>query len=85
MLHQCFSNLTGELQGEYHELGKLTPEQTQFLLDKGYLFQIPSARNLLTGAGAARNWPDNRGVYGVWNVCMVGNVFGVLVVGMMCV
>jgi len=32
-------------------------------LERGFLFQIPSARNLLTGAGAARSWPDNRGIF----------------------
>ena len=25
--------------------------------------QVPSARNLLTGAGAARDWPHNRGIF----------------------
>lgn len=63
VLRQAFTGLQGELSGTYYELGALTPEQTQFLLDKGFLFQIPSARNLLTGAGAARSWPDNRGIF----------------------
>lgn len=27
------------------------------------LLQVPSARNLLTGAGAARDWPNNRGIF----------------------
>lgn len=52
------------IPGKYYELGSLTEEQTNFLLDRGFLFQIPTSRNLLTGAGAARSWPDNRGVYG---------------------
>ena len=63
VLKQTFAGLDGELKGTYYELGGLTPEQTQFLLDKGYLFQIPTAKNLLTGAGAARSWPDNRGIF----------------------
>jgi len=63
VLKQTFAGLTGELEGTYYELGKLTTEQTQFLLDRGFLFQIPSARNLLTGAGAARSWPENRGIF----------------------
>jgi len=33
------------------------------LLGRGFLFQIPSAKNLLTGAGAARSWPNNRGIF----------------------
>lgn len=63
VLKQTFNGLTGELSGTYYELGSLTPEQTSFLLERGFLFQIPTARNLLTGAGAARNWPDNRGIF----------------------
>jgi creatine kinase len=63
VLKQAFNGLDGELTGTYYELGGLTPEQTQFLLDKGFLFQIPSAKNLLTGAGAARDWPNNRGIF----------------------
>lgn len=63
VLRQAFSGLSGELAGTYYELGKLTTEQTEFLLDRGFLFQIPSSRNLLTGAGAARSWPNNRGIF----------------------
>lgn len=63
VLKQTFAGLSGELSGTYYELGALTAEQTQFLLDRGFLFQIPSARNLLTGAGAARSWPNNRGIF----------------------
>jgi creatine kinase len=63
VLRQAFAGLSGELSGTYYELGGLTTEQRDFLLEKGFLFQIPSARNLLTGAGAARSWPDNRGIF----------------------
>jgi len=63
VLTQAFSGLGGELAGTYYSLGALTPDETQYLLDKGFLFQIPSAKNLLTGAGAARSWPDNRGIF----------------------
>ena len=63
VLKQAFAGLTGELSGTYYELGKLTADETQFLLDRGFLFQIPSPKNLLTGAGAARNWPNNRGIF----------------------
>jgi len=58
VLQETFAGLEGELAGTYYELGKLTDEQTAFLLEKGFLFQIPSAKNLLTGAGAARSWPE---------------------------
>ncbi|CAM9312790.1 unnamed protein product, partial [Ectocarpus fasciculatus] len=63
VLQQAFGGLTDELAGTYYELGKLTDEQRDFLLEKGFLFQIPTAKNLLTGAGAARSWPDNRGIF----------------------
>lgn len=63
VLKQAFAGLSGELTGTYYELGKLTDEQTAFLLDRGFLFQIPTSKNLLTGAGAARSWPNNRGIF----------------------
>lgn len=63
VLKQAFAGLKGELAGTYYELGALTPEQTAFLLERGFLFQIPTSKNLLTGAGAARSWPKNRGIF----------------------
>jgi creatine kinase len=63
VLKEAFAGLEGELQGTYYELGSLSAEQTAFLQEKGFLFQIPSSRNLLTGAGAARSWPNNRGIF----------------------
>ena len=63
VLKQTFDGLEGELKGTYYELGGMTDEQRDFLLERGFLFQIPTARNLLTGAGAARSWPSNRGIF----------------------
>jgi creatine kinase len=63
ILKQTFEGLDGELAGTYYPLGGMTDEQRTFLLESGFLFQIPSAKNLLTGAGAARSWPDNRGIF----------------------
>lgn len=63
VLGDCFAKFDGELKGTYYKLGELTKEQTDFLQEKGFLFQVPSARNLLTGAGAARSWPNNRGIF----------------------
>lgn len=63
VLKQAFQGLSGELSGTYYELGKLTDEKRNFLLKKGFLFQIPTEKNLLTGAGAARSWPNNRGIF----------------------
>lgn len=56
VLQQAFRGLSGELAGTYYKLGDLTDEQRDYLLERGFLFQIPTARNLLTGAGAARSW-----------------------------
>ena len=47
--------------GTYYKIATMTNEKRDFLLERGFLFQIPTAKNLLTGAGAARSWPDNRG------------------------
>jgi ATP:guanido phosphotransferase, C-terminal catalytic domain len=66
VLQQAFGGLEGELAGKYYDLGGLTDEQRDFLLERGFLFQIPTAKNLLTGAGAARSWPDNRCVCSVY-------------------
>ena len=63
VLQQAFAGLEGELAGTYNKIAELTDETRDFLLEKGFLFQIPTARNLLTGAGAARSWPDNRGIF----------------------
>ena len=63
VLKQAFAGLQGDLKGTYYELGKMSDKQRNFLLEKGYLFQIPTPRNLLMGAGAARDWPDNRGIF----------------------
>ena len=27
------------------------------------MFEIPTVKSKLTGAGVARNWPNNRGIY----------------------
>ena len=56
VLQQAFRGLSGELAGTYYKLGDLSDEQRDYLLERGFLFQIPTARNLLTGAGAARSW-----------------------------
>jgi len=63
VLKQAFAGLGGDLKGTYYELGNMTDANRDFLLGKGYLFQIPTARNLLMGAGAARDWPNNRGIF----------------------
>jgi len=41
----------------------MTPEQEEDLQSQGFLFQKPKTTNLLTYAGAARNWPASRGIF----------------------
>ena len=62
MLVETFSGLPESLKGTYYELGKLTPEQTESLLSQGFLFQIPTARNLLTGAGVRNETACGRSI-----------------------
>jgi creatine kinase len=63
VLNEAFEKFDGELKGTYYPLGGLTEEQTNFLLENGFLFQRPKPTNLLWHAGAARSWPDNRGIF----------------------
>merc|ERR1711871_1063569 len=63
VLTEAFAGMTGELKGTYYPLGGMTKEQEDNLQSNGFLFQKPSVRNLLTMAGAARQWPNNRGIY----------------------
>lgn len=53
----------GDLKGTYYSLGGLTDQDADFLRANGYLFQKPKTTNLLTNAGAARSWPDGRGIF----------------------
>lgn len=52
-----------ELKGTYYALGDLNPQETQFLRENGFLFQMPSKRNCLYFSGAARDWPEGRGIF----------------------
>merc|ERR1719272_732924 len=57
------AKVEGELKGTYFPLGGMTPEQETDLQSQGFLFQKPKTTNLLTYAGAARNWPASRGIF----------------------
>ncbi len=57
------ANLSGDLSGKYYSLMTMTPEDEQFLIDEHFLFQKPSPRNVLANCGAARDWPDGRGIF----------------------
>jgi len=62
-LETAFGKFEGDLKGTFYDLGSLTEEQTTFLREKGFLFQKPKPTNLLTYCGAARDWPENRGIF----------------------
>jgi creatine kinase len=55
--------MKGDLAGTYYPLGDMTKEQEQQLQDDHFLFQKPSPRNVLANCGAARDWPDARGIF----------------------
>eukprot|EP00904_Undaria_pinnatifida_P010475 jgi/Undpi1/6558/HiC_scaffold_20.g09037.m1 len=59
----AFEKFEGELAGKYYDLGTLSDEDRNMLLESGFLFQIPKTTNLLWHAGAAKNWPADRGIF----------------------
>jgi creatine kinase len=63
VLKKTFAGFTGDLKGTYYPLGGLSKADEDMLLSSGFLFQKPTGRNLLTAAGAARDWPNNRGIF----------------------
>ena len=63
LLSGAFAGFEGDLKGTYYKLGELTDEQKEFLRGNGFLFQKPKTTNLLTNGGAARSWPDARGIF----------------------
>jgi creatine kinase len=63
VLRNAFSGLSGELKGKYYPLYEMTTDEENFLQENGFLFQKPKVTNLLTNAGAARNWPQGRGIF----------------------
>jgi len=63
ILKATFEGLQGDLKGTYYPLGGMSPELETDLQSQGFLFQKPKTTNLLTNAGAARFWPDSRGIF----------------------
>merc|ERR1719446_1087651 len=62
-LKATFEGLEGDLKGTYYPLGGMDPETESTLQSQGFLFQKPKTTNLLTNAGAARFWPESRGIF----------------------
>jgi len=63
VLTKAFGAFEGELGGKYYPLDGMNDTDRDFLLSNGFLFQIPKETNLLWHAGAARDWPKNRGIF----------------------
>ncbi|XP_077587683.1 creatine kinase, testis isozyme-like [Stigmatopora nigra] len=59
---EALDSLTGELQGKYYALKKMTEEEQQQLIDDHMLFDKPVSP-LLLASGMARDWPDARGIW----------------------
>eukprot|EP00752_Nemacystus_decipiens_P011223 g9973.t1 len=63
LLRNGLTRMTGEMKGKYYPLGGMTDAEEQELIDDHFLFQKPSPRNVLANCGAARDWPDGRGIF----------------------
>merc|ERR1711865_503364 len=63
VLKGAFEKMDGDLKGTYYPLGGMSKEQEDDLQSQGFLFQKPKTTNLLTNAGAARFWPESRGIF----------------------
>lgn len=63
LLRNGLTRMTGPMAGRYYPLGAMTAEEEQQLIDDHFLFQKPSPRNVLANCGAARDWPDGRGIF----------------------
>lgn len=59
----ALTSFDGELAGKYYPLGAMTKKEEQDLQDAGFLFQKPTPNNVLANCGAARDWPDARGIF----------------------
>ena len=62
-LKTTFEGLEGDLKGTYYPLTGMDDATRDDLLSQGFLFQKPKTTNLLTNAGAARFWPESRGIF----------------------
>ena len=63
ILKTTFEGLEGDLKGTYYPLGGMDAATEADLQSQGFLFQKPKTTNLLTNAGAARFWPESRGIF----------------------
>lgn len=63
LMQGALSSLSGDLEGKFYKLAEMTSEDEQKLIDDHFLFQKPGGGTLLAAAGAARDWPNARGIF----------------------
>jgi creatine kinase len=63
LLTAALAGMTGDLAGKYYPLGAMTKQEEDDLQNSGFLFQKPTPNNVLANCGAARDWPDGRGIF----------------------
>ncbi len=63
LLSNALASMPGDLAGKYYPLGGMTKAEEDLLQSEGFLFQKPTPNNVLANCGAARDWPDARGIF----------------------
>lgn len=63
LLSGALSNMQGDLEGKYYPLGGMTKQEEDKMQADGFLFQKPTPNNVLANCGAARDWPNGRGIF----------------------
>lgn len=63
LLSTALASMPGDLAGKYYPLGGMTKAEEDLLQNEGFLFQKPTPNNVLANCGAARDWPDARGIF----------------------
>jgi len=63
LLSGALKSMQGDLAGVYYPLGGMSKDVEDKLQSDGFLFQKPTGRNVLANCGAARDWPDGRGIF----------------------
>lgn len=63
LLTDALAKMSDDLAGTYYPLGGMTKDQEDKLQAEGFLFQKPTPNNVLANCGAARDWPDARGIF----------------------
>jgi len=63
ILKKTFQKFKGNFSGKYYNINSLSNDEIQSLRKKEYIFKTPYPDGLLFNSGAARNWPNSRGIF----------------------